>query len=256
MDNQASVDPAWAIIEELDPTGLHRLLGDFWNHPQVFTQEIHLLVWMLDATGKSIGSWEQEQIADIHQRTGANVGSEQYGAEYEDIETIAEQQRELAYNLFFTGLMDAVARRFTKIAWQIGDMIRYLPQGADKDDPRLLITDLLKWSGYAVELDLKKITPLDTSGGRLRAARDARNLLVHPKKPVFETSEFSKDQRRVQTHMPEMLSEDGCIQANADRIRQVAEDAKALMQKVVNKHEHGWLMLLHDSLADSNHLKL
>ncbi len=145
--------------------------------------------------------------------------------------------------------MDAVVRRFTKIAWQIEDMIRYLPPDADKDDPRSLIADLRRWSHGAVEFDLKKISALDTSGGRLLAARDARNLLVHPKKPVFDPSGLSE---RVQTHMPEILGQDGRIQANEDRIRQVAEDAKALIGKVVDKHEHGWLMLLHDLLSQNN----
>ena len=52
--------------------------------------------------------------------------------------------------------------------------------------------------------------------------------------------------------MPEILQEDGCIQANPDRIRQVAEDAEALIKKIVDEHEHGWLMLLHDSLSSRN----
>lgn len=254
MDSHKPVDPVWTIIEELDPTGLHRLLRDFWNYPQEFNQEVHMLVLMgLDATIGGIGTWEERQITDLNQRAGANVGSERYVEEWESILSIATQQREFAYNLFFTGLMDAIGRRFTKIAWQIDDMICYLPPEADKGDPRLLIADLLKWSDYGtVELDLKKISTLDTSGGRLRAARDARNLLVHPKRPVFNPSTLAKDQKRICAHMPEILKEDGGIQANADRIREVAEDAEALIGKVVDKHEHGWLMLLHDFLSRHN----
>src|ERR1035438_321036 len=206
MDSQEPVDPVRTIIEELDPTGLHRMVRAFWNHPQEFNQEVHMLVLMgLDATAEGIGSWEERQITDLNQRSGANVGSERYVEEWESILSIATQQREFACNLFFAGLMDAVARRFTKIAWQIDDMIGFLPPEADKGDPRLLIADLLKWSDYGeVELDLKKINALDTSG-RLRAARDARNLLVHPKRPVFNPSTLSKDQKRVRAHMPEIL---------------------------------------------------
>lgn len=249
MDSQKPVDPVSAIIEELDPTGLNLFLNDFWNHPQEFNKEVHILVLMgLDATIHGIGSWEERQIADLNQRAGASVGSERYVEEWEDIESIATQQREFAYNLFFTGLMDAIGRRFTKIAWQIGDMIRYLPPGADEDDPRALITDLLKWSKDVATLDLKKIHILDASGGRLDAARDARNLLVHPKRLVLSDPSISS----ILSHMPEILREDGVIQANADRIRRVAEDAEALIGKVVDKHEHGWLMLLYSHLSRHN----
>jgi hypothetical protein len=148
--------------------------------------------------------------------------------------------------------MDTVACRFTKIAWQIRDMVGSLPSEADKDDPRSLIAGLLNWPNYGEKLNLEKIGALDMSGGRLQAARDARNLLVHPKRPVFGSSGLSEEQERVRAQMPEILGEDGCIQPNADRIRQVAEDAEVLIRRVVDKHEHGWLMLLYDSLARGN----
>jgi hypothetical protein len=101
MDSHKPVDPVWTIIEELDPTGLHRLLRDFWNYPQEFNQEVHMLVLMgLDATIGGIGTWEERQITDLNQRAGANVGSERYVEEWESILSIATQQREFAYNLF------------------------------------------------------------------------------------------------------------------------------------------------------------
>jgi hypothetical protein len=55
--------------------------------------------------------------------------------------------------------------------------------------------------------------------------------------------------KRVLGLMPEILTEDGAIQANPDRIREVAEDAEALIRIIVDEHEHGWLMLLHDFLS-------
>ncbi len=249
MNNQNPIDPAWTIIDELDPTGLTRLLYDFRNHTREFNEEVHMLVLMsLEVNINGIKSWEERQIAEINQRAGGNFSSERYGEELEEIELIAGRQSQFAYNLVFTGLMDVIACRFTKIAWEIDDMAKYLPLEADKDDPRSLIADLLKWPN-GEKLDLKKIDAFDMSGGRLEAAREARNLLVHPKRPVFDSSGLSEKQECVRAHMPEMLNEDGYIQANANRIRQVAEDAEVLIQRIVDKHEHGWLMLLHASLS-------
>ena len=63
MNNQDSADPARAIIEELDPTGLHRLLNDLWDHPREFNREIHALVLLgLNAMVEGIGIWEEQQL--------------------------------------------------------------------------------------------------------------------------------------------------------------------------------------------------
>jgi hypothetical protein len=273
MKRSNSIDPAKMILQELDPTGLHNLLNDLWRHPQEFNEDIHMLIFTgLDIAVEGIARLEDQQIADLNQRAGGNIGSQRYVDELSDIYSVADNRRDFTYNLFFTGLMDTLARRFTKIAWQISDMIAYLPSGHDKEDPHSLIRGLLEWP----KLDMQKINGLDSSGGRLKAARSVRNLLVHPHRPVLpkkrssgqetvgthmaeilrDNADIPANEKLLQeialirTHMPEVFREEnGYIQANPERIHQVAEDAERLLRTLVDKHEHGWLMLLCDSLS-------
>jgi hypothetical protein len=250
MSTQGDTDPAWDILANLDQTGFHRLINN-WKHKIDFAGEVRLLVLGgLDTTLEGIENDAKQETAALDKRAGPDVDSERYEDELQEIQLIADQRTDFACNLFFTGLMDTLARRLSTMAWQIEDSKEYLAPDADMDDPRARVAGLTKMSSHGeAELDWKKISEFDRSGGRLPAARAARNLLVHPCKPLFDIDRWSKKQKLVREHLPDMISDRGQIVARRDRIEDIANDSEILVKSIADEHQHGWLMLRNDRLS-------